>query len=127
MNAYRTDDRQHHIEPPCQWDGIDGCFQKTFSTLRPHTIYPHGGNEYQNAGNKRIKNLTTSVKFQMLLVACTDACNANDEHRGQFAVHKITIVVDHPRLHTAVDIAENTIPCINHLRLDGEHKELHHQ
>ena len=53
----------------------------------------------------------------MLLVPCADTGNADEQHRGDLAVHEVAVVVYRPPLDTSVDVAQDTAPVVEHSRV----------
>ena len=60
----------------------------------------------------------------MLLVACSDAGDADEQERGDLAVHKIAVVVYHPPFNAPVNISQYSAPVVEHGRVDDILEEL---
>ena len=61
----------------------------------------------------------------MLLVPRTDTGDADKQERRNLAVHKITVIVNHPLLDAPVNINQYATPVVEHGRVDGILEELH--
>lgn len=55
----------------------------------------------------------------MFLGSGADTGNADQQHRGDLAVHEVAVVIDGPPFDTSVNVAEYAAPVVQHGRVDG--------
>ena len=109
---------KNHIENDVQTKGIKTSFHRIVEQ-------PYRQHYQSDTANKGIKHLLPGIKFQMFLVSRTDTGNADKQECGDFAVNKITVIVNHPSLYPVVYVTQYAVPMVKHRRVNGVLEKLH--
>ena len=97
--------------------------------VQPHSHrmaeQPYRQHQQRKAAHERIQHLPPGIELQMLLGSGADTGDADEQHRGDFAVHQVAVVVNHPPLDAPVNVNQYATPMVEYRRVDGILEKFH--
>jgi len=118
MHENHAHDGRGHIEDDIQPQCVEAYIHRMIEQ-------PYGEDKQEYAADQRVQHLPAGVELQMFFTPCPDTGNADQQHRGDLAVHEVAVVIYHPPFDTPVDVAKYAAPVVECGRVYGIFEKFH--
>src|SRR5574344_839439 len=97
MHQYGSDNCGNHVENDVQSKGIKTHVHRIAEE-------PHRKGDEEHTAHQGIEHLLTGIKLQMLFISGADAGDTDKQEGGDLTKDKVSILVYHPLLDSAMDV-----------------------